>query len=153
LIIEGALKVIRRNKIDIDHAKKAIGDLETFFSAFGDKIVASYLFGSFAMGTNTPLSDIDIAVLFDKDLSKKIMEELENEILDGLMKMFKTDEIDLVILNHAPLSVRYGVLKTAKMVYCSNIEKTVDFQTEVFSKYLDIKPYREEFYREFLKSL
>ncbi|WPX08429.1 type VII toxin-antitoxin system MntA family adenylyltransferase antitoxin [Anaerocellum danielii] len=145
--------MIRRNKIDIDHAKKAIGDLETFFSVFGDKVVASYLFGSFALGTYTPLSDIDIAVLFDKDLSKKIMEELENEILDGLMKMFKTDEVDLVVLNSAPLSVRYGVLKTAKIVYCSNIEKTVDFQTEVISKYLDIEPYREEFYKEFLNSL
>lgn len=147
------MKVIRRNKIDIEHAKKAIEDLGPFFSAFGDKVVASYLFGSFALGTYTPLSDIDIAVLFDKDLSQEIVEELENEILDGLMKIFKTDEIDLVVLNSAPLSVRYGVLETAKIIYCSNIEKTVDFQTEVVSKYLDIKPYREEFYREFLKSL
>ncbi|WP_039766014.1 MULTISPECIES: type VII toxin-antitoxin system MntA family adenylyltransferase antitoxin [unclassified Caldicellulosiruptor] len=145
--------MIRRNKIDIDHAKKVIKDLGAFFSRFGNKVVAAYLFGSFALGTYTPLSDIDIAILFDKELSKGIVEELENEILDGLMKMLKTDEIDLVILNHAPLSVRYGVLKTAKMVYCSNIEKTIDFQTEVISKYLDIKPYREEFYREFLKSL
>ncbi|WP_207180779.1 type VII toxin-antitoxin system MntA family adenylyltransferase antitoxin [Anaerocellum diazotrophicum] len=145
--------MIRRNKIDIDHAKKVIKDLGAFFSRFGNKVVAAYFFGSFAMGTYTPLSDIDIAILFDKELSKTIVEELENEILDGLMKMLKTDEIDLVILNHAPLSVRYGVLKTGKIVYCSNTEKMVDFQTEVISKYLDIKPYREEFYREFLKSL
>ena len=145
--------MIRRNKIDIEHAKKAIGDLGTFFSRFGDKVVVAYLFGSFAAETYTPLSDIDIAVLLREELSKEAVEELEDEILDGLMKIFKTDEIDLVILNSAPLSVRYGVLKTAKIIYCSNIEKTVDFQTEVVSKYLDIKPYREEFYREFLKSL
>jgi len=145
--------MIRRNKIDINHAKEVIKDLGAFFSRFGNKVVVAYLFGSFAMGTYTPLSDIDIAILFDMELSKGIVEELENEILDGLMKIFKTDEIDLVILNNAPLSVRYGVLKTGKIVYCSNIEKVVDFQTEVISKYLDIKPYREEFYREFLKSL
>ncbi|ADQ05411.1 DNA polymerase beta domain protein region [Caldicellulosiruptor owensensis OL] len=145
--------MIRRNKIDIEYAKKAIEDLGEFFIRFGNKVVVAYLFGSFAMGTYTPLSDIDIAILFDKDLPKEIMEELENDIIDGLVKIFKTDEIDLVVLNHAPLSVRYGVLKTGKIVYCSNIEKTVDFQTDVISKYLDIKPYREEFYREFLKSL
>lgn len=153
MVIESALKVIRRNKIDIDHTKKAIEDLGAFFSRFGDKVVASYLFGSLAMGTYTPLSDIDIAVIFDRGLPKKVVEELENEIFDGLMKIFKTDEIDLVVLGSAPLSVRYGVLKTAKIVYCSNTEKTVDFQTEVVSKYLDIKPYREEFYKEFVKSL
>ncbi|WAM36753.1 type VII toxin-antitoxin system MntA family adenylyltransferase antitoxin [Caldicellulosiruptor acetigenus] len=145
--------MIRRNKIDIEHAKKAIEDLGAFFSRFGDKVVVAYLFGSLAMGTYTPLSDIDIAVLLAKGLSREIMEELENEILEGLMKIFKTDEIDLVVLNSAPLSVRYGVLKTAKIIYCSNTEKTVDFQTEVVSKYLDIKPYREEFYKEFVKSL
>lgn len=145
--------MIRRNKIDIDHTKKAIEDLGPFFSAFGNKVVVSYLFGSFATGTYTPLSDIDIEVLFDKELSQEVVEKLENEILEGLMKIFKTDEIDLIILNRAPLSVRYGVLKTARIVYCSNIEKTVDFQAEVISAYLDIKPYKEEFYREFLKSL
>ncbi len=147
------MKVIRRNKIDIEHAKKAIEDLGAFFSRFGDKVVVAYLFGSFAVGTYTPLSDIDIAVLFDRGLPKKVVEELENEIFDGLMKIFKTDEIDLVVLGSAPLSVRYGVLKTAKIIYCNNVEKTVDFQTEVVSKYLDIKPYREEFYKEFVKSL
>lgn len=147
------LKVIRRNKIDIEHVKKAIEDLEKFFSRFGKKIIVAYLFGSFALGRYTPLSDIDIAVLFDENLSQEAIKELENDIIDGLIKIFKTDEIDLIVLDNVPLSVKYGVLKTAKIVYCTNIEKTVDFQTEVISKYLDIKSYREEFYREFLKAL
>lgn len=136
MVIESALKVIRRNKIDIDHTKKAIEDLGAFFSRFGDKVVASYLFGSLAMGTYTPLSDIDIAVIFDRGLPKKVVEELENEIFDGLMKIFKTDEIDLVVLGSAPLSVRYGVLKTAKIVYCSNTEKRLTFKQRLFQSIL-----------------
>ncbi len=58
------------------------------------------------MGTYTSLSDIDIAVLFDEGLSKETMGKLENDIIEELIRIFKIYEINLIVINSAPLSVR-----------------------------------------------
>ena len=59
-------------------------------------ILFAYLFGSLTSGMLKPLSDIDIAVYLKKRL----------EIIGDLADILKTDEIDLVILNTAPLSLQ-----------------------------------------------
>lgn len=119
--------MIRRNKIDIDYIKKVIEDLGVFFSRFGDKVVVVYFFGLFVVGIYIFFFDIDIVVLFDRGFFKKVVEEFENEIFDGFMKIFKIDEIDFVVLGSVFLFVRYGVLKIVKIIYCNNVEKMVDF--------------------------
>jgi predicted nucleotidyltransferase len=70
-------------------------------------ILFAYLFGSYARNKVGPLSDVDIAVYLTKDdLSIKKM-----DILGDLIDIFKTDEIDLVILNTAPLTLRMKILQ------------------------------------------
>ena len=60
-----------------------------------------------------PLSDVDIAVYFT-DVSD--VHEKRMEILGALMHLLQTDEVDLVILNRAPLTLRMKVLKHKKIV-------------------------------------
>jgi len=63
-----------------------------------DDVLFAYLFGSLSKGRPSPLSDVDVAVfLREGDLSEKRL-----EILGHLMKILKTDEVDLVILNTPP---------------------------------------------------
>jgi predicted nucleotidyltransferase len=59
------------------------------------------------------LSDVDIAVYLSESsdlLEKKL------EILGELIAILKTDEIDLVILNEAPLTLRMKILENKKLI-------------------------------------
>jgi predicted nucleotidyltransferase len=101
----------------------------------------------------TPLSDIDIAILFDEKISSAEAEDMENEIYAKLTEVLGTDEVDLIVLNKAPISVRFGVLKDKEFIYFSDKRKVVDFQCDVISEYLDFKPIRDEMNKEFLLTM
>ena len=94
--------------------RKLIPKAEIYLKSRKD-VHFAYLFGSFARGSTSPLSDLDIAVyLSGVDLSNKRM-----EILGDLIDIFKTDEIDLVILNTAPLTLRMKILQN-KLLMADN---------------------------------
>ena len=73
----------------------------------------AYLFGSLAKGKPLPLSDVDIAVYLSKSLD---VLEKKLEILGELIDILETDEIDLVILNEAPLALRMKILENKKLI-------------------------------------
>src|SRR4030067_1880439 len=77
------------------------------------EILFAYLFGSFGKGKHFPLSDVDIAVYLKEpsDAPEKKM-----EILGTLIDILQTDEIDLVVLNSAPLPLRMRILESKKVV-------------------------------------
>lgn len=60
-----------------------------------------------------PLSDVDIAVYL-KELADVRKEKME--ILGTLIDLLQTDEIDLVILNKAPLTLRMKILENKKVI-------------------------------------
>jgi hypothetical protein len=73
----------------------------------------AYLFGSFGRGKPLPLSDVDIAVYLQEPADVK---EKKMEILGALMDLLKTEEIDLVILNSAPVTLRKKILESKKVI-------------------------------------
>ncbi len=145
--------MIRYKKIDKQFVLGRLTGSEKLFEGYSDSVVCIYLFGSMNSKNTTPLSDIDIAVLFYNKLDKIEMNMLEDEIFSLLSKYFKTDEIDLLTLNNVPLSVQFGVIKHKRIIYYSDFEKTIDFENKVILDYLDIKPYRDEFNSAFIDSL
>jgi len=76
-------------------------------------ILFAYLFGSLAKGKPLPLSDVDIAVYLSEEAD---VTEIKMEILGKLMVFLETDEIDLVILNLAPLTLRMRILENKKII-------------------------------------
>ncbi len=72
-----------------------------------DDITFAYLFGSYAKGNQTHLSDIDIAVYMKYD--NQVFEK-KLQVLSDLTKILETDDIDLVILNKAPISLLTKIL-------------------------------------------
>lgn len=73
----------------------------------------AYLFGSLAKGKPLPLSDVDIAVYLSESSD---MLEKKLEMLGALVDLLETDEIDLVILNEAPLTLRMKILENKKLI-------------------------------------
>ena len=99
-------------QIPITHnISELIPQASEYFKARKD-VRFAYLFGSLALGTFNPLSDIDLAVY----LKKRKIAEKRLEIIGDLADILKTDEIDLVILNTAPLSLRMRILKQKKIL-------------------------------------
>lgn len=145
--------MIRHRKVNFDHLDEKTLELKSILEAYKDKVVVVYLFGSCHSGKITPLSDIDIAVLFDESLNKEEIETMESQIYIKLTKVFGTDEVDLIVLNRAPLSIKFGVLRDKEIIYYSNKEKVVDFQCGVISEYMDFKPVRDELNRDFLLAM
>ena len=79
----------------------------TDYLAAKPDIQFAYLFGSYAKGKQTHLSDIDIAVYIRE---KKDMSDKKLKILMDLSRLLETDNIDLVILNKAPISLLTKIL-------------------------------------------
>jgi hypothetical protein len=75
-------------------------------------ILFAYLFGSLARKKSGPLSDVDIAVYCNEGSS---FPEKKLEILGNLTSILKTDEIDLVVLNRAPLPLRMKILECKRV--------------------------------------
>jgi predicted nucleotidyltransferase len=76
-------------------------------------ILFAYLFGSLGRGRRLPLSDVDIAVYL-KDPT--VVQEKKMNILGTLIDILQTDEIDLVVLNNAPLPLRMRILESKKVI-------------------------------------
>ena len=88
------------------HTKKIVRITSEYF-AKRDDIIFAYLFGSYAKEKQTHLSDIDIAVYIRE---KKGISDKKLKILMDLSRLLKTDDIDLVILNEAPISMLTKIL-------------------------------------------
>lgn len=67
--------------------------------------------------------------------------------------IFRTDEIDLTILNDAPFRFCFVVLKTGKLLYCKNKAELIDFRNQVIKNYMDFKYFRDSFDHAFLKGI
>lgn len=105
--------MIKKTQIKHD-ILKLIPKAESYLGSRRD-VLFSYLFGSFAKNSAGPFSDVDIAVyLKGHDLSEKKL-----DILGDLNSIFRTDEIDLVILNTAPLTLRMKILQNCRIL-CDN---------------------------------
>jgi uncharacterized protein len=78
-----------------------------------EDILFAYLFGSLTGGKAKPMSDVDIAVYLDEKVS---LAEKKLEILGNLASILLTDEIDLVVLNKAPLTLRMKILENKRLI-------------------------------------
>ncbi|MBI3593099.1 MAG: nucleotidyltransferase domain-containing protein [Nitrospirae bacterium] len=103
-------------------------------------VIIAYLFGSEAKGTSGALSDIDIAVLVDRNIDKSerfnLRLRLSNELSSIINRM-----VDLAVLNDSPVQLSYEVIKHGKLIFCKDKSMKVDLEVEILSKYLDRRYY------------
>ncbi|MBN2246951.1 MAG: nucleotidyltransferase domain-containing protein [Candidatus Aminicenantes bacterium] len=97
-------------------------------------VVFAYLFGGLAKGEQRPLSDVDIAVYFS---GKVDFSEEKLTILGSLNDILTTDEIDLVLLNTAPLSLEIKILENKKVLVDKAPFFRHRYESMVMRKYFD----------------
>ena len=98
------------------------------------------LFGSQATGKTRVGSDIDIAVLSDR---KAISPEYEFEVFVAFLWFFHRADVDVIMLNHAPLLLGYKIATIGKVLYESRPNVWRDFRLLAIKKHADAKKFYE----------
>ena len=116
-------------------------ELTQLFSQNG--VVASYLFGSQTTGKAGPLSDIDLAVLFEQAIPKNHWGKLKLHLLTELIGFFRSNRVDLVCLNEAPPFLAYEeIIRSGKLIFSKNDDQRLLFEIQAFHRYVDTEPLR-----------
>jgi len=105
-----------------------------------DSIILAYLFGSTVRGDTGRLSDIDIGVLLDENISNKDRYDMELKIISEITILINKNKIDLVVLNETPLLLSYNIIKTGFILKSNELER-MKFETKILDEYLDQKYY------------
>lgn len=81
------------------------------------EIILAYLFGSVAEGKVHKFSDIDVAIYL-KDFKKGNEFDYKLNLLGELNDILQTDDIDLVILNNTPPTLKNRIIRYGLLVKC-----------------------------------
>lgn len=103
-------------------------------------VTVAYLFGSEAKGQSGALSDIDIAVYFDRNVDKSERFDLKLRLSVELSAMTKRTA-DVAVLNDSPPRLSYEIIKSGRVIFCSDRIARVDIETGILSRYLDRRYY------------
>ena len=104
------------------------------------EVLEAYLFGSQATGRARAHSDIDVAVYVDEGRAGRdgfgYQAELGAELISGL----GTNDVDLVILNHAPPVLYHRVLRDGHRILSRDLRATTTREGYAMSRYCDYLP-------------
>ena len=122
--------------------KIEISPIEKLVPGFADDpgIVLVYLFGSYAAGNETALSDVDLALLLAPDVLREKYIDYRINYFSLAAKTLHDDRIDVVILNAATPLLGHEALK-GRLLFERSPEARVKYEVDVQRKYLDLKPF------------
>lgn len=121
--------------------------------AFADyPVISAYLYGSQVRHRNLSTSDIDVAVYIDPE-ALPLPLNVELGLCVRLEEASGLSNIDLRILNEAPLSFQGEVLRQGIEIYSGDEGERVRFETYTLDAFLDYLPHLEELRRAFLHSI
>jgi len=103
------LNMIRFKRVPVDTHKKV--DLLADLFMEDPNIIFAYLFGGMARGERRPLSDVDLAIYVS---NTKRLDFLS--LFSKISRILGTDEIDLVVLNSAPISFAGRILQQRRIL-------------------------------------
>ena len=128
--------MIRHSKLPkdiLDRIQYAANYLET-----SNDVLFAYLFGGLSKGEPKPLSDVDIAVYLSENAE---CIQAKSEIIENLVDILRTDEIDVIILNQSSLSLSMNVLKNNRVLVDKKPFLRHTYQSLIFRKYFDFNKF------------
>lgn len=99
-----------------------------------ENIVFAYLFGGLAKNRISPISDIDVAVYL-RNIENILDEKIR--ILNKICELLKFDDIDLIILNLAPISLKGRILQNKIIIVDKNPTLRHSFESLTLREFFD----------------
>ena len=127
-------------------SKKAVKEAIRAVFKKHEEILFAYLHGSFVK--KDAFRDIDVAIYLERMPASVLEYELQMET--DLMKALRKYIVDVRVLNGAPLSFKYNVIKDGIVLLSKDDDKRADFEEKTIILYLDFLPYRKSYLRETL---
>lgn len=112
-----------------------------------------YIFGSRARRQEGPLSDYDFGILLHQKLKSKKYFDIKLALIGLFSKKFKTNQIDIVILNEASPLIAMSVIKEGKILFETDKNYRVAFENYIMMTYYDRLPYEERYTEKLLERL
>lgn len=117
--------------------------LKSFFESQPHHALAVYVYGSTARGSDTPASDIDLAILY----------ELTPEpTLEGLPLSLESDlerlvgrPVQVVVLNQAPADLVHRVLRDGQLLLDRDRSARIRFEVRARNEFFDLAPIRHRY--------
>jgi uncharacterized protein YutE (UPF0331/DUF86 family)/predicted nucleotidyltransferase len=117
-------------------------------------VSVAYLFGSQASGRTWPESDVDVAVLFGPTVEPREYFDRQLALMVALFGIFRTDRVDVVVLNTAPPVLKYrGVVRGGRVLYEADRRQRLAFEVRAFHEFADTAPLREVQYRSLKRTI
>jgi predicted nucleotidyltransferase len=104
------------------------------------EVLEAYLFGSAAHGRAQPHSDVDVAVFVNEALCEDGEFGYRAGLMTALMEGLGSNEVDVVILNHAPPLLYHRVLRDGIRVLARDLRTTTGREARALSRYCDLVP-------------
>lgn len=123
------------------------------YKKFGIDII--YLFGSQASGYTTPLSDIDIGIVFREP--QKYRENTlaaHDKLFKELIKFFSSDmEVDLVFLQFTPIRLQARAILEGRVLYEGSKIRRIMYEENVMKIHADLVYFMNLRYEAILRSI
>jgi predicted nucleotidyltransferase len=108
------------------------------------RVLFAYLFGGLAGGEQKPLSDIDVALFLEETAS---LAEVKLDLFDKLSDLFGTAEIDLVILNTAPISLAGRILQKKQLLVDKEPFRRHRYESLTLREFFDFRIKEDAYFR------
>jgi len=105
-----------------------------------EEVLFAYVYGSVAQERSGPLSDLDLALYIDEERNRGGRYGYQAELIAELSPAYSR-ELDLVLLNLAPLRLAYRVISHGRLLFVRSEKARSDFHYRTVRDYLDFKPF------------
>jgi predicted nucleotidyltransferase len=99
-------------------------------------VVFAYLFGGAAAGRLTALSDVDVAAYLDEEAD---FLEARLTVLEAVSAHLGTDEVDVVVLNRAPVSLTGRILRARRVICDRDPHRRHRFESRALREFFDFR--------------
>ena len=106
-------------------------------------VIFAYLFGGLSEGKVKPLSDIDISV-YVRDTGN--LAEYKISLFDRLTDSLSTNELDLIILNIAPVSIAGRILENKLILVDKDPPIRHAYESLTLRKFFDLRVKEDAFF-------
>lgn len=114
-------------------------------------LAACYLFGSYGTEWQTPLSDVDLALVFRPGRPSELPSELD--LIGTVTGSLREDDVSVTVLNRAPLALRFDVLAKGRPLFVFDEIALADFIEETIDRHGDFAVDRDRFLTEYDRAL